>query len=172
MAADYLRCCCVADLATRSKSARRRTFEHRIEALGLLYCHVTEPDAGDAQRAARVAQWERNYTRTLVAPPWSHEQSLALHAIASALGAADANAVRLSERFLYLRGEPGSGKTDVILHAALDAAAQGLRVLILCPTGALMNHHHYQHHRHPHRHRRRHDGPAGLPSSSLLLAAR
>ena len=37
-----------------------------------------------------------------------------------------------------MQGEPDSGKTEVLCEAALRAAAAGLRVLILGPTGTLV----------------------------------
>jgi hypothetical protein len=39
---------------------------------------------------------------------------------------------------LYIRGDPGSGKSAVLLEAAIRAAKSGLTVLIVCPTGALV----------------------------------
>ena len=38
-----------------------------------------------------------------------------------------------------MAGEPGSGKSEVLIHAAVEAANAGLYVLILCPTGALVH---------------------------------
>ena len=40
-----------------------------------------------------------------------------------------------SGRHLFLTGEPGSGKSEVIVHAACAAAKSGACVLVLCPTG-------------------------------------
>ena len=40
-----------------------------------------------------------------------------------------------SDRHLFLTGEPGSGKSEVIVHAACAAAKSGACVLVLCPTG-------------------------------------
>jgi len=41
--------------------------------------------------------------------------------------------------FLYVSGEPGAGKSEVLIHAAVRAASAGCQVLILCPTGALVH---------------------------------
>lgn len=38
---------------------------------------------------------------------------------------------------MHVTGGPGTGKTKMIIHAAYRAAADGWRVLILCPTGVL-----------------------------------
>ena len=42
-------------------------------------------------------------------------------------------------RWMHITGGPGTGKTEAIIHAAYRAAAAGARVLILCPTGALVH---------------------------------
>ena len=43
-----------------------------------------------------------------------------------------------STRYLYVQGAPGSGKSAVLVEAALRSARVGLTVLIVCPTGALV----------------------------------
>ena len=43
-----------------------------------------------------------------------------------------------TQRFLYVKGRPGSGKTAVLIEGAVRSAKDGLTVLILCPTGALV----------------------------------
>ena len=43
-----------------------------------------------------------------------------------------------SDRFLYICGDPGAGKTAVLLHLALEACHQ-INVLIVCPTGYLVH---------------------------------
>ena len=42
-----------------------------------------------------------------------------------------------SQRWLYIAGAPGSGKSAVLLAAALDAC-KSVQALIVCPTGALV----------------------------------
>ena len=42
-------------------------------------------------------------------------------------------------RWMHITGGPGTGKTEAIIHAAYIAAETGCRVLILCPTGALVH---------------------------------
>ena len=44
-----------------------------------------------------------------------------------------------SGRHLFLTGEPGSGKSEVIVHDACAAAKGGACVLVLCPTGTLVH---------------------------------
>ena len=40
-------------------------------------------------------------------------------------------------RWLCVCGKPGSGKSEVLIHAAVRTANAGANVLILCLTGAL-----------------------------------
>ena len=54
------------------------------------------------------------------------------------LGLSNADANLDSNHFVYLCGEPGSGKTEVIIYAAAQAAQTGAKVLIGCPTGSLV----------------------------------
>ena len=44
-----------------------------------------------------------------------------------------------SRRFLFVDGPPGSGKSALLLEAAIQAAKETLRVLIVCPTGNLVH---------------------------------
>ena len=44
-----------------------------------------------------------------------------------------------SDRHLFFTGEPGSGKSEVIVHAACAAAKSGACVLVLCSTGTLVH---------------------------------
>ena len=45
---------------------------------------------------------------------------------------------KTTQQLLYVKGRPGSGKTAVLIEAAVRAAKDGLTVLIVCPTGALV----------------------------------
>ena len=54
-------------------------------------------------------------------------------------GIHDEEARRESCRFLYLEGEPGRGKSVVILEAAVLAAKAGVVVSSVCPTGTLVH---------------------------------
>ena len=69
---------------------------------------------------------------------WSPEQLEVLHLIGEGLNACDANVPPL-DRYLHVTGGPGTGKTEVIIQSTLDATRQGCRVLVACPTGALVN---------------------------------
>ncbi len=70
---------------------------------------------------------------------WSPEQKAALEKIDAGISYEDEEAKRGSDRRLYIAGAPGSGKTAVMLEAAVSAAQKGMRVLIVCPTGQLVH---------------------------------
>ena len=53
------------------------------------------------------------------------------------MNVADAN-VSPNSRLLHVTGGPGTGKTEVVIQCAVDAARNGARVLIACPIGALV----------------------------------
>ena len=69
----------------------------------------------------------------------SEGQQAAMTTIHDGVRCADANALQSSNRFIYLSGEPGSGKSEVLAHSAVDAAKDGYSVLVPCPTGTLVH---------------------------------
>ena len=69
---------------------------------------------------------------------WSESQSEALRLIAEGYSHEDEDSRHNSSRFLYIKGRPGSGKSAVLLEAAIRACAS-IRVLIVCPTGVLVH---------------------------------
>ena len=44
-----------------------------------------------------------------------------------------------SSQWLFVQGSPGSGKSAVLIEAAIRCAKAGSTVCIICPTGALVN---------------------------------
>ena len=116
----------------RVSDARVYTFEPRMEALGYLasrFC--SEPLSIDAWR----------HTRNVVLEPraWSGEQQEFLDYVEEHIKIRDSSdLVGGLTRFMHITGGPGTGKTVVIIHAAYRAAANGCRVVILCPIGALV----------------------------------
>ena len=62
----------------------------------------------------------------------------ALRLIAEGYSHEDEESRRNSSRFLYVKGRPGSGKSAVLLEAAIRACAS-IQVLIVCPTGVLVH---------------------------------
>ena len=102
----------------------------------MLYHYIeSEP----LERPRRLAEWNRVHTAAMTARKWSAGQQEAMDRIRAGLRVADANAMLGASRWLYLSGEPGAGKSEVIVHAAVEAATAGYHVLILCPTGTLVH---------------------------------
>ena len=70
---------------------------------------------------------------------WSPQQQQVLDTVAAGISVADAN-VEVNRRFLHVTGGPGTGKTEVIVQCAVNAAVQGdAKVLIGCPVGSLLD---------------------------------
>ena len=78
-------------------------------------------------------------SRAVTEPVWSEDQAAVLDAITGRLDKTDAFYDRGDERPIYLGGDPGTGKSEVLVHAALKAAISGHMVLIMCPTGTLVH---------------------------------
>ena len=70
---------------------------------------------------------------------WGAKQLEALKKIEEGTSYEDEHERSHSHRWLYIAGAPGSGKSAVILEAAIRLAKKGLRVLIVCPTGLLVH---------------------------------
>ena len=138
MAFRYFMDVCLTELETRARQGRRLTLMHRLNAVYQLTNYLDDP-AFAPVRGVRLEEWSRVHVRSLVDRAWSPGQQRALDAIHEGLSCTDANMLMASRRMLFLSGEPGSGKSEVIVHAAARAAHAGLRVLILCPTGALVH---------------------------------
>jgi len=139
-AQEYLVNAMIQDLSARVNPARVVTFRYRLEAVGRLYENLygTIYDSAE-QRRQSLSQWNALRTISLESRQWSPEQKQAMDAIEDGVGISDANVARRAERRLFISGEPGSGKSEVLIHAAVRAANAGLYVLILCPTGALVH---------------------------------
>ena len=127
---------CVS-LLRRVGGTRLLTFIERFIAIGHLHQHVSEsPDY-----AALSAKWNHRRSTSLEDRSWSKEQQDVLHAISSNLSLDGSNpeAEDTARRLLYVGGDPGTGKTETMIHACYNAALQGAHVLILCPTGTLVH---------------------------------
>ena len=116
--------------------SRRVTFEYRLHAVARLYHHIEE---APVERARKIEQWRIVSRVALQARQWSPEQQDAISTIARGCCVDDAGAHLLQQRYLYVSGEPGSGKSEVLVHAAVHAADNGCKVLVLCPTGTLVH---------------------------------
>jgi hypothetical protein len=127
---DYLWRRIQNDLILRgAKKDRIQTLHFRLQAVRLLL-------ESTARGEVNVDEWSAKRPNELPDRNWSVEQTQFLNVVAESLKQADANVE--GERFLFLTGEPGSGKTEVIIYAAARAASTGAKVLIGCPTGALV----------------------------------
>ena len=110
-----------ADLRRRGlKQDRINTFADRVLSCALLLAAVrrgqVDPVAWSARRI--FARPERI---------WSREQQAVLDAVAAGTSVLDANEIRTAKRLLQVCGGPGTGKTEVILEAAVRAANSGCR---------------------------------------------
>ena len=131
---DYLCRCMGPELDNRVSRSRRETFTQRLYALACLYRFIEEDTD---QRLIRVAEWNAMQKVELQERNWSEGQAQALETIRQGLLRSDANNDK--QRYLYLSGEPGAGKSEVLVHAAVRAAEEGHRVMVLCPTGTLVD---------------------------------
>ena len=135
---QYLSTVILSDLDCRARCGRRMSLAHHLNALFLLDQYVSA--GGDENLAARRrSDWDMADVPLLVPPRWSQEQREALQLIDEGLSVCDANCREDEKRMLYLSGVPGSGKSEVLVHSAIRAVAGHMRVLILCPTGALVH---------------------------------
>ena len=113
-------------------SDNQLTFFARLNACKLLL---------DACRSGIVdpASWSARRPTTLPVRAWSPQQQAVLDAVAEGLSVVDAN-VPANSRFLHVTGGPGTGKTEVVVQCAVNAATEDeARVLIGCPIGALLD---------------------------------
>ena len=69
---------------------------------------------------------------------WSQQQQEVLDIIEEGTNVTDANDLEVSQRILRVTGGPGTGKTEVVIEAALTASMNGSRVLVAAPVGLLV----------------------------------
>jgi hypothetical protein len=136
-ACNYLLRCMVLDLSYRYSSARCATFRWHIHAKWQLLRSL----GGKAEAETRSVSDSWNYvpSREVKEPTWSEDQAKVLDACAERLEKTDAFYDLGDERPIYLGGDPGTGKSEVLVHTALKAAMDGHMVLIMCPTGTLVH---------------------------------
>ena len=112
------------------------SFEYKQEALYLLFGRVRRC-ADDHEFQMYRQSWDE-LTRSEYDPKtWHPKQQDVLDRIKERTTIDDEDVKKNSQRFLYVKGRPGSGKTAVLIEGAVRAAKDGLTVLIVCPTGAL-----------------------------------
>ena len=116
---------------------RMISFELKQDANYLLQTRV-ERAADDIEYERLRQEWDTVNRPARKDFVWSPEQLEALHIVRQGIGMDDEEARLSSKRFLFISGDPGSGKTAVLLHMALEACPQ-ISVLIVCPTGFLVH---------------------------------
>ena len=114
---------------------RIASFVWKQDANFLLYGHVKQcPDQFQYERLRQ--EWDTINRPKYRQFTWSAQQQRALDIMATGTGYEDEESRVQSLRWLYIAGEPGSGKSAVILEAAVKACST-MSVLIICPTGFL-----------------------------------
>jgi hypothetical protein len=130
---DYMRLCMRIDLRMRICDARVDTFLARLEALSVLTKFFRA-------NPLSAEEWRKRREVTLRDVEWSEKQQEFLDIVADSINVRDSGEMHdRSKRFMHITGGPGTGKTEAIIHAAYRAAEVGARVLICCPTGALVH---------------------------------
>ena len=127
----YLCACIRQDLCLRVGPCRVASFEYRMEAVYQLYKKLS------TCTPEWIALWTTSRPTELPSRKWSPEQEQVLEAMRKGTSHADAN-VHV-QRQLLVEGEPGSGKTEVLIHGTYELATLGCRVLVLCPTGSVVH---------------------------------
>ena len=130
---DYMRECMRIDLRMRVCDARVDTFLARLEAIAVL-------TKSFRANPLSVQAWRTRDDVELRTMKWSAEQEEFLAIVADRINVRDPTDMAATfDRWMHITGGPGTGKTEAIIHAAYAAAEAGARVLILCPTGALVH---------------------------------
>ena len=125
-AADYLEFVIRLDLMRRVGPSRRKTFAQRIKAIRLLHNHATTSE----NPAAMAELWNRKRATQLQPRQWSPQQQAIINTVEGLLLLADEDLVINSQRQLFIEGEPGTGKSEVMVHLALCLAPWGLCVCV------------------------------------------
>ena len=136
---EYLMSLAERDLQYRGmRDDRLACFRWKQEANFLLYQRVKACE-DDAEYELLRQSWDtinRPKYRNL---KWGPKQEEALQKIRLGISYEDEQERQSNRRWLYIAGAPGSGKSAVILEAAVRAAQSGQVVLIVCPTGLLVH---------------------------------
>jgi len=128
----YMRECMRIELRMRVCDARVDTFLSRLNALSVLTKFLRA-------NPLSVEAWSHTRDVTLRPMTWSDKQQEFLDVVADRINVRDSSGMAGGlSRWMHITGGPGTGKTEAIIHAAYRAAETSCRVLILCPTGALV----------------------------------
>ena len=108
-------------------------FHWKLDASFLLYHRVRHcPD--DIEYKCMRQSWDTLNRAKYSAMKWSGRQAEALQCIRDGVSHEDEELRAQSFRWLFIQGAPGSGKSAVLLEAAIEHSAS-MEVLIICPTG-------------------------------------
>ena len=133
---EYLKHCMVKDLEMRSiGNGRRRSFALRFEAVRMFTQFAASLEGHE--RESLQQDWNMRVSPLIQNRVWSDEQKQILQLIEDGIENTDPDRAD-AERWLGIKGRPGSGKSEAMAHGAVKAAAKGAAVLLLCPTGALL----------------------------------
>ena len=130
----YFYRCIEEDLSRRVGPTRVLTFLQHLNAIALLHNHATgQPDM--------TALWNRRRNTELRSLTFSPQQQDILDFLAASLhtDGRDVLAEEHAQKQVYVSGDPGTGKTEVMIHGCYRAALAGCHVLIMCPTGTLVH---------------------------------
>jgi hypothetical protein len=108
------------------------TFRHRFLACALVLRQV-------ALGYEEPTLWTAANIFTAPRRTWFVQQQEVLDAIEAGTNVTDANDLEVAKRILQVTGGPGTGKTEVVIAAALAASAKGCRVLVGAPVGLLVS---------------------------------
>ena len=135
---SYIMALAQRDLQYRGfRDHRVLSFEYKQEALYLLFGRVRRC-ADDHEFELYRQSWDSLEYASYQPKDWHPKQKEVLARIKERTTIDDEEVKKNTQRFLYVKGRPGSGKTDVLIEGAVRAAKDGLTVLIVCPTGALV----------------------------------
>ena len=138
LAFDYIVALAKRDLQYRGlRDGRVNCFEYKQEANFLLYQRVLRCTDDHEYELCRQS-WDTVNRPKYSPKKWSDKQNEVLQYIDDYVSHDDEDAKSKSQRFLYVKGCPGSGKSAVLLEGAIRCAKGGLTVIIVCPTGALV----------------------------------
>ena len=118
----------------RFTQARCDTFRWHLNAKWALLTRLGRRATGVADE---VAMWNYVPVKPLKAPKWSPDQEVVLAEITKRLKPDEGGDEKTKP--LYLGGDPGTGKSEIMVHAAHQAADSGMKVLLMCPTGTLVH---------------------------------
>ena len=134
----YIMALAMRDLEYRGfREDRVLSFRYKQEALYLLFRRVRRStDEHDFEMYRQ--SWDTLVYAKHDPKEWHPKQQDVLDRIQERTTIEDEDAKKKTRRYLYVHGKPGSGKSAVLIEAAVRAAKDGLTVLIVCPTGALV----------------------------------